>query len=407
MRSAARPRTTCGARRRPRRRPGHAPLRRHVRRRHRGRGQQPRRRCPGRRRRADAGARVPRADRPVRRRDHGLGLAQPGRRQRAEGPRPRRPQARRRDRGRARAADLARRGAPRRHERGARPDHARGPTSSRPTSSIAWAWRPRSMRPACGSCSTAPTGRAACSGRASCAATGRDGRGHPRRARRREHQRPVAARPTPPRSRRRSLARGADVGFALDGDADRLIAVDAGGADRRRRPGPRHPRARPARARRPARRRPRGLGALERRPAGRGRGRRRARSCARPVGDKYILEGMQLSGAVLGGEKSGHVIVLEHTTSGDGIVTALEVLRVMAGRASSARRPGRPDPAAAAAAARGEGPPAGPVGVRPRPHDRRRGGPGTARDHTAASSSVPRERSPRSGSWSRGPTRMW
>jgi len=38
---------------------------------------------------------------------------------------------------------------------------------------------------------------------------------------------------------------------------------------------------------------------------------------------------MQVSGAGLGGEKSGHVIVLEHTTSGDGIVTALELLRVM------------------------------------------------------------------------------
>ena len=48
-----------------------------------------------------------------------------------------------------------------------------------------------------------------------------------------------------------------------------------------------------------------------------------------PVGDKYILEGMQVSDSVLGGEKSGHVIVLEHTTSGDGIVTALEILRVM------------------------------------------------------------------------------
>ena len=45
-----------------------------------------------------------------------------------------------------------------------------------------------------------------------------------------------------------------------------------------------------------------------------------------PVGDKYILEGMQVSGAGLGGEKSGHVIVREHTTSGDGLVTALEVL---------------------------------------------------------------------------------
>jgi len=54
-----------------------------------------------------------------------------------------------------------------------------------------------------------------------------------------------------------------------------------------------------------------------------------------PVGDKYILEGMQVSGAVLGGEKSGHVILLEHTTSGDGIVTALEVLRVMVGRGLS------------------------------------------------------------------------
>ena len=54
-----------------------------------------------------------------------------------------------------------------------------------------------------------------------------------------------------------------------------------------------------------------------------------------PVGDKYILEGMQVSGATLGGEKSGHVIVLEHTTSGDGIVTALEVLRVMCARGES------------------------------------------------------------------------
>jgi phosphoglucosamine mutase len=48
-----------------------------------------------------------------------------------------------------------------------------------------------------------------------------------------------------------------------------------------------------------------------------------------PVGDKYILEGMQVAGAGLGGEKSGHVIVREHTTSGDGLVTALEVLRVV------------------------------------------------------------------------------
>ena len=48
-----------------------------------------------------------------------------------------------------------------------------------------------------------------------------------------------------------------------------------------------------------------------------------------PVGDKYILEGMLVTGAVLGGEKSGHVIILEHATSGDGLVTGLELLAIL------------------------------------------------------------------------------
>jgi phosphoglucosamine mutase len=124
------------------------------------------------------------------------------------------------------------------------------------------------------------------------------------------------------------VERGADVGFALDGDADRLIAVDAAGqvvdGDQVL-----------------------GILALDRLARGALRngglvvsvlsngGLQAAVEAAgghvirTPVGDKYILEGMQVSGAGLGGEKSGHVIVLEHTTSGDGIVTALEVLRVM------------------------------------------------------------------------------
>lgn len=124
---------------------------------------------------------------------------------------------------------------------------------------------------------------------------------------------------------------GADAGFALDGDADRLIAVDAAGRivdgdqvlgilalDRLARnelPG----------------------GALVVSVLSNG-GLQRVVEAAgghlvrTPVGDKYILEGMQVSGAGLGGEKSGHVIVLEHTTSGDGIVTALEILRVMCRR---------------------------------------------------------------------------
>jgi phosphoglucosamine mutase len=137
---------------------------------------------------------------------------------------------------------------------------------------------------------------------------------------------------TDPASLARVVAeRGADVGFALDGDADRCIAVDANGevvdGDRVL-----------------------GILALERLADGglegglvvsilSNGGLQLAVEAAggevvrTPVGDKYILEGMQVAGASLGGEKSGHVILLEHTTSGDGIVTALEILRVMTRRA--------------------------------------------------------------------------
>jgi len=130
-----------------------------------------------------------------------------------------------------------------------------------------------------------------------------------------------------------SLARavvqyGADAGFALDGDADRCIAVEGTGqvvdGDQVI-----------------------GILALERLARGAlpggglvvsvlsNGGLQAALEAAgghvirTPVGDKYILEGMQVSGAGLGGEKSGHVIVLDHTTCGDGVVTALEVLRVI------------------------------------------------------------------------------
>ena len=129
------------------------------------------------------------------------------------------------------------------------------------------------------------------------------------------------------------VERGADIGFALDGDADRLIAVDARGqvvdGDQVL-----------------------GILALERLADGglpgglvvsilSNGGLQMAVEAAggqvvrTPVGDKYILDGMQVTGAGIGGEKSGHVIILEHTTSGDGIVTALEVLRVMVRRGSS------------------------------------------------------------------------
>lgn len=122
---------------------------------------------------------------------------------------------------------------------------------------------------------------------------------------------------------------GADIGFALDGDADRCVVVDERGeivdGDQLI-----------------------GLLALDRlgRDALAGRtvvvsvlsngglataveaaGGRVVRT---PVGDKYILDGMLVAGAGLGGEKSGHVIIAEHTNSGDGIVTALETLAIQA-----------------------------------------------------------------------------
>ena len=122
--------------------------------------------------------------------------------------------------------------------------------------------------------------------------------------------------------------RGADVGFALDGDADRCIAIDAAGSlvdgDQVL-----------------------GILALERLSRGAlehhslvvsvlsNGGLRQAVEAAggrlvrTPVGDKHILAAMLVSGAGLGGEKSGHVIIREHATSGDGVVTALELLRVM------------------------------------------------------------------------------
>lgn len=53
------------------------------------------------------------------------------------------------------------------------------------------------------------------------------------------------------------------------------------------------------------------------------------RGCSAPVGDRNVLEAMQEHGAVLGGEDSGHLIFLEHHTTGDGILSALQLLTVM------------------------------------------------------------------------------
>lgn len=47
------------------------------------------------------------------------------------------------------------------------------------------------------------------------------------------------------------------------------------------------------------------------------------------VGDRYVLETLRETGGIIGGETSGHMIVLDKTTTGDGLVCALQVLAVM------------------------------------------------------------------------------
>jgi phosphoglucosamine mutase len=48
-----------------------------------------------------------------------------------------------------------------------------------------------------------------------------------------------------------------------------------------------------------------------------------------PVGDRYILERMREQGYNVGGEQSGHIILSDYTTTGDGFVAALQVLAVV------------------------------------------------------------------------------
>jgi len=124
------------------------------------------------------------------------------------------------------------------------------------------------------------------------------------------------------------VASGADIGLALDGDADRLIVVDETGKvidgdqlmaliaiDQARR----------------------GLlkgGAvvatvmsnlgLERRLAEQKIGLVRTK-----VGDRYVLEEMRSRGCNLGGEQSGHIILTDHATTGDGLVAGLQILACM------------------------------------------------------------------------------
>ena len=120
---------------------------------------------------------------------------------------------------------------------------------------------------------------------------------------------------------------GADVGIALDGDADRLQMVDANGrvydGDELLYIIARH-RHRHGRLRGPV------VGtlmtnlAVEQALEKAGIAFHRAK-----VGDRYVLEMLQQHDGELGGEGSGHLICLDKSTTGDGLVAALQVLEVL------------------------------------------------------------------------------
>lgn len=59
------------------------------------------------------------------------------------------------------------------------------------------------------------------------------------------------------------------------------------------------------------------------------------------VGDRYVLEGMQEHGCNLGGEQSGHILMTDYSTTGDGLVAALQVLALIARREGAMSESGR------------------------------------------------------------------
>ncbi|SDW69403.1 phosphoglucosamine mutase [Alicyclobacillus hesperidum] len=124
------------------------------------------------------------------------------------------------------------------------------------------------------------------------------------------------------------LAHGADVGLSFDGDADRLIAVDASGevidgdfimaicARAMKAKGLLQGNKLVATVMS-------NLGFVKAMEA---EGIDVLRTA---VGDRYVMERMREDNAVLGGEQSGHIIFLNHTTTGDGILTAVQLVQVM------------------------------------------------------------------------------
>ena len=127
--------------------------------------------------------------------------------------------------------------------------------------------------------------------------------------------------------RERVIAEGADIGLALDGDADRIVIVDEKGEpvdgdqmmalialDRRNREQLKGDVVATVMS---------NLG-LERRLEEAGIALVRTQ-----VGDRYVLEEMRARGCNVGGEQSGHIILSDYSTTGDGLVAALQVLAAL------------------------------------------------------------------------------
>ena len=133
------------------------------------------------------------------------------------------------------------------------------------------------------------------------------------------------------------VAHGADVGLALDGDADRVMILDSQGkvAD-----GDQIMALMALRWAEEGRLRGGALVAtvmsnlgLERRLAQAGIGLERT-----AVGDRYVVERMREKGFNLGGEQSGHIVMTDYATTGDGLVAGLQFLAEMARTGDSAAR---------------------------------------------------------------------
>ena len=127
---------------------------------------------------------------------------------------------------------------------------------------------------------------------------------------------------------RRVRAAGADIGLAFDGDGDRLIAADATGEIRD------GDFALAIIARHMARgERLKGNVLVTTVMANVGLDQALAAAGIRvvktQVGDRYVLEEMQRIGASLGGEQSGHLLLLDHAPTGDGMLSGLQLLAVM------------------------------------------------------------------------------